>query len=612
MAFSSTNSETSDAPHIGPTQHALGIPRPPSVGGISSRVTEDIASEDGDQSQSNTGVSSHAQHRSRPSVSSRPGPPPVRSSIISQATNRPGSSNSRLSRSHIPSLTAQGFFRPLSSQRLQAHRGRPMTKGTESSEDWVDHASQNRRSLISNSTLAQSSIPQEQEVPPSRGTEFTDPIIPDRNTSNASPIGNTTARSVGESAKLLRDKERHNQPSQPHLNLGVGAPSQNGHEISQRSPLSFLSPPNRNGGQEHRDSRNHERLSSAGSSPGSIEKQSRTVSKSHLGKNYEYFLGNTIFCGGGRFQNSRDKPVNVATGVLVVVPSALFFGFSAPWLWHNISPAIPILFAYLFYLCFSSFLHASVVDPGIIPRNLHSMPPPDPSDDPLAIGPPTNDWVMVKLATSEVAAMDVPVKFCKTCNIWRPPRCYHCRVCDNCIETLDHHCVWLNNCVGRRNYRYFFTFVGSSTLLALFLIGASLAHILVYRSREGISFNDAIDQWRVPWAMVLYGAVAAPYPASLWAYHLFLVGRGETTREYLNSHKFAKADRHRPFTQGNILKNWISVFGRPRPPTYMQFKKPYHEGDQRLSMVKRKYLPRDIEAQAGIEMQHVPSDQPQD
>ena len=208
--------------------------------------------------------------------------------------------------------------------------------------------------------------------------------------------------------------------------------------------------------------------------------------------------------------------------------------------------------------------------------------------------------------------MDVPVKFCKTCNIWRPPRCYHCRVCDNCIETLDHHCVWLNNCVGRRNYRYFFTFVGSSTLLALFLIGASLAHILVYRSREGVSFNDAIDKWRVPWAMVLYGAVAAPYPASLWAYHLFLVGRGETTREYLNSHKFVKADRHRPFTQGNILKNWIPVFGRPRPPTYMQFKKSYHEGDQRLSMVKRKYLPRDVEAQAGIEMQHVPSGQPQD
>lgn len=240
-----------------------------------------------------------------------------------------------------------------------------------------------------------------------------------------------------------------------------------------------------------------------------------------------------------------------------------------------------------------------------MPRNVHPMPPGDPSRDPLTLGPPTNDWVMVKLATSDVAAMDVPVKYCKTCNIWRPPRCYHCRVCDNCVETLDHHCVWLNNCVGRRNYRYFFAFVSSCTILALFLIGASLAHILVYMSRENVSFGAAISKWRVPWAMVIYGAIAVPYPTSLWAYHLFLVGRGETTREYLNSHKFAKSDRHRPFTQGNIVKNWIAVLGRPRPPTYLQFKKPYQEGDQRLATQKRKYLVRDVENQAGIEMQDV-------
>lgn len=233
------------------------------------------------------------------------------------------------------------------------------------------------------------------------------------------------------------------------------------------------------------------------------------------------------------------------------------------------------------------------------------MPPTDPSEDPLAVGPPTNDWVMVKLATSDVAAMDVPVKYCKTCSIWRPPRCYHCRVCDNCVETLDHHCVWLNNCVGRRNYRYFFAFVSTSTILALFLIGACLAHILVYMTRENISFGSSIDKLRVPWAMVLYGAVAGPYPASLWVYHLFLVGRGETTREYLNSHKFVKADRHRPFTQGNFLRNWISVLLRPRPPTFMQFKHPYEEGDQRLSTQKRKHRARDVESQAGIEMQHV-------
>ncbi|KAL4885036.1 DHHC palmitoyltransferase-domain-containing protein [Aspergillus karnatakaensis] len=600
MASQSNNSEAIEATDAQPMPHILGLPRPPSVGGISSRLT-DAASEDGDQSQSSTMPSRVPQ--SRPSISRR-GPPPARSSIAStsQTTARPGSSGSRLSRTHIPSLAASGFFRPMSSQRLQAHRGRPVTKETTAStEDWGDQTSHNRRSLISNSTFPNSLPAVDQEVPPSRGTEFTDPIIPDRNNSNASPTADTTVRS--ESANLIRGKDRP-----PHLNLGVNYQGTNEPETPQRSPLSFLSIQNRNAPAENRDSRTHERLSSADSSPQSIDKdrKSEPLNQAGKGRNYEYFVGNTIFWGGGKFQNSRDKPVNIATGFLVLVPTGLFFGYSGPWLWHNISPAIPIVFAYLFYLCFSSFIHASVVDPGIIPRNLHQMPPTDPSEDPLAIGPPTNDWVMVKLATSDVAAMDVPVKYCKTCSVWRPPRCYHCRVCDNCVETLDHHCVWLNNCVGRRNYRYFFAFVSTSTLLAFYLLGASLAHILVYQSRRGISFGHAIDEWRVPFAMVIYGALAAPYPASLWAYHLFLVGRGETTREYLNSHKFAKADRHRPFTQGNIIRNWVTVFGRARPPTYMQFKEYYQEGDQRLSTVKRKFLPRNTEPQNDIEMQRVP------
>ncbi|KAJ5885003.1 hypothetical protein N7495_009513 [Penicillium taxi] len=576
-------------------QYVLGIPRPPSVGGISSRVT-DVASEDGERS--SAFASPAPSLHPRPSVSSR-APPPVRNSI--GASSRPESSGSRLSRSHVPSLAAQGFFRPMSSQRLQAHRGgRPVTKGTVSSNDeWSDYAGQHRKSVISNSTLQQESQPADTEPPPSRGTEFTDPVVPDRNVSN----GNTTLRSLGENVRILRDRNQGEKQRPGQLDLSLNYSTHNTLDTPPKSALSFLSLQNR-GSHNSNDPRGLEIPSSAGSSPNPYNKSEQLPSV-NLGKNYEYFVGNTLFCGGGRLQNSRDKPINIATGFLVAVPAALFFGFSAPWLWHNISPAIPILFAYVFYVCFSSFVHASVVDPGIMPRNVHSMPPIIPSEDPLAVGPATNDWVMVKLATSDVAAMDVPVKYCKTCNIWRPPRCYHCRVCDNCVETLDHHCVWLNNCVGRRNYRYFFAFVSSSTILALFLIGASLAHILVYMNQENISFGASISKLRVPFAMAIYGVIAAPYPLSLWIYHLFLTGRGETTREYLNSHKFAKTDRHRPFTQGNMLKNWIAVLGRPRPPTYMQFKQPYEDGDQRYAMQKRKYLVHDVESQAGIEMQHV-------
>jgi palmitoyltransferase ZDHHC9/14/18 len=238
------------------------------------------------------------------------------------------------------------------------------------------------------------------------------------------------------------------------------------------------------------------------------------------------------------------------------------------------------------------------------------MPPPDEDEDPLRLAPPVNDWTMVKSAQSATAAMEVPTKYCKTCNIWRPARGHHCRICDNCIETQDHHCVWLNNCVGRRNYRYFFTFVTSSTILGLYLLAASLAQILVYMNQQHISFGASISHFRVPFAMAIYGIIAFPYPTALMGYHLFLMGRGETTREYLNSHKFLKKDRHRPFTQGNIIKNWLVVLCRPRPPTYLNFKRKYEEGDQRFGERRGKRTASLVkEVQGGgvaMEMQDVP------
>jgi palmitoyltransferase ZDHHC9/14/18 len=308
----------------------------------------------------------------------------------------------------------------------------------------------------------------------------------------------------------------------------------------------------------------------------------------------------------GRCLNTRAKPLNILTFVLTVMPAALFFAFSSPYLWTHVSPAIPIIFAYIFLLTLSSFLHAAFSDPGILPRNLHPHPELASENDPLAPGPPTTEWVMVKTFSQkttneerhaeqgqqqQTTAMEVPTKYCKTCNIWRPPRTHHCRVCDACMETQDHHCVWLNNCVGRRNYRYFFAFVGMGSIMALSLIAFTALHIQSYASDRGISFGAALGgrtQERVAFAMLIYAILALPYPGSLCVYHLFLVGRGETTREYLNGHKFLLVDRHRPFSLGSRWKNWTAVLFRPRGPSYLSFKKRYFEGDVRLGHGTRK------------------------
>lgn len=50
----------------------------------------------------------------------------------------------------------------------------------------------------------------------------------------------------------------------------------------------------------------------------------------------------------------------------------------------------------------------------------------------------------------------------------------HCRKCDRCVHGFDHHCNWLNNCVGRANYPSFFLLVVSSWVLCSLKIAISV------------------------------------------------------------------------------------------------------------------------------------------
>ncbi|KAM3746660.1 hypothetical protein ACB098_06G218100 [Castanea mollissima] len=52
-----------------------------------------------------------------------------------------------------------------------------------------------------------------------------------------------------------------------------------------------------------------------------------------------------------------------------------------------------------------------------------------------------------------------PVGYCPHCQNGKPPRCHHCSICQRCILKMDHHCVWVVNCVGAHNYKFFLLFL---------------------------------------------------------------------------------------------------------------------------------------------------------
>jgi hypothetical protein len=48
---------------------------------------------------------------------------------------------------------------------------------------------------------------------------------------------------------------------------------------------------------------------------------------------------------------------------------------------------------------------------------------------------------------------------CYTCLLLKPTRSKHCSQCGECVRLFDHHCPFINNCVGGRNHRYFIGFL---------------------------------------------------------------------------------------------------------------------------------------------------------
>ncbi|XP_029775119.1 palmitoyltransferase ZDHHC3 isoform X6 [Suricata suricatta] len=116
-----------------------------------------------------------------------------------------------------------------------------------------------------------------------------------------------------------------------------------------------------------------------------------------------------------------------------------------------------IVFNLLAFLALASHCRAMLTDPGAVPK-----------------GNATKEFI----ESLQLKPGQVVYKCPKCCSI-KPDRAHHCSVCKRCIRKMDHHCPWVNNCVGENNQKYFVLFtmyIALISLHALIMVGFHFLH----------------------------------------------------------------------------------------------------------------------------------------
>lgn len=304
-------------------------------------------------------------------------------------------------------------------------------------------------------------------------------------------------------------------------------------------------------------------------------------------QNYHVLLENRyVYFLGGRWRSAKAKPIFALLVLLIAIPAVLFWIFEASWCWHNISPALVILFTYFWLLAVSFFIRAGTSDPGILPRNIHI---PSGLRNGQIVEPPQEYFNSILLPYNNDVKYGVTVKYCTTCHIWRPPRASHCGVCNACVMRHDHHCVYLNNCVGSRNYMYFIWCLLLITISCGLLITTSLLqtfHYIRYPTSVINTFAQSVKAHPISLLLSIYGMLGIWYPLALLLFHIFLTAQDLTTRDYLNQTRVDSSFKN-VFTTGNVLKNlYINWLGRPRGNSLVRLTDDYQQGDIRFEKVE--------------------------
>jgi len=170
-------------------------------------------------------------------------------------------------------------------------------------------------------------------------------------------------------------------------------------------------------------------------------------------------------------------------------------------------------------------------------------------------------------------------KDCGTCLLRRPARSKHCSVCGRCVCRFDHHCPWVNNCVGERNLKYFLLFLLVHFALCSYVSCIIVAHVRRQYHRR-FDFGQGSPLGWGEWILLVLHFCFNSYPIQAVAtimttvlaimlggflgYHLRLAAINITTNEMFKFERiecYERAELEKRGGAGAAARTWLGWLG---------------------------------------------------
>ncbi|EEB16521.1 Palmitoyltransferase ZDHHC3, putative [Pediculus humanus corporis] len=206
-----------------------------------------------------------------------------------------------------------------------------------------------------------------------------------------------------------------------------------------------------------------------------------------------------------------------------------------------------VLFQIFAFMACASHLRTMFTDPGAVPK-----------------GNATKEMIQ------QMGLREGQVIFkCPKCCSIKPERAHHCSVCQRCVRKMDHHCPWVNNCVGENNQKYFVLFTFYIAMISLHSLFLSVNQVIMCVKAEWKQCSKFSPPATVVLILFLVfeALLFAIFTAIMFGTQLQAIWNDETGIEQLKKEeaRWVKKSRWKSIQAvfGRFSLAWFSPFTRP-------------------------------------------------